>query len=88
MITASFNSNSQHKQTLWQLPVRFKHFWLWPQLGVTVQSINRNHNSHIFWDRDSIDLNSFFGKSFQTWDWGVQPVDKVRLIPDKTIQHK
>ena len=64
----------------WQLPLRFELLWVRPQLGVTVQSIDWNHNTHVLGDCDSFDLDSFFCGSLQTWCWGVKPDDKTRIF--------
>lgn len=67
------------------LPVRFELFWLWPKLRVAVQSVDWNHNKHVLWDCGSIYLDSFFGYSFQTWNWRVEPIDKTRIFLKKSI---
>lgn len=61
---------------LWQLPVRVEHLWLWPQLRVTVQGVDWNRNDHALWNCDSIDLDAFFGRAFQTCRGGIEPFDK------------
>lgn len=56
------------------LPLGSELLRLWPELGVSVQSIDRNHDQHALRDGDSIYLYLFFRNSLQTPDGGVEPV--------------
>lgn len=63
---------------LCSLPLGFELLRLWPELGVSVQSIDWNHDQHALRDGDSIYLYLFFCNSLQTPNRRVEPVHTAR----------